>query len=38
MFAAGTFHWPLALVDSHVTDKRIQQATRNVFDRFLKRR
>jgi hypothetical protein len=38
MFSAGTFHWPLALVDSKVTDKRIQRATKNVFDRFLGRR
>jgi hypothetical protein len=37
MFCAGTFHWSLALVDSAVTDKRIQQATKNVFDRFLGR-
>jgi hypothetical protein len=35
MFCAGTFHWPLALVDSKVTDTRIQQATKNLFDRFL---
>ncbi|GLW28470.1 N,N-dimethylformamidase beta subunit family domain-containing protein [Actinoplanes regularis] len=33
MFAAGTFHWPLALVDSGCTDARIQRATRNLFDR-----
>lgn len=36
MFCAGTFHWPLALVESAVTDKRIQRATKNVFDRFLR--
>lgn len=36
MFCAGTFHWPLALVESKVTDARIQQATKNLFDRFLK--
>ena len=36
MFCAGTFHWPLALVESPVTDTRIQKATKNLFDRFLK--
>jgi hypothetical protein len=37
MFCAGTFHWPLALVPSDVTDERIQQATRNLFERFRRR-
>ncbi|AEV83787.1 hypothetical protein ACWT_2654 [Actinoplanes sp. SE50] len=36
MFVAGTFHWPLALVKSKVTDARIQRATKNLFDRFLR--
>jgi hypothetical protein len=35
MFCAGTFHWPLALVESEFTDKRIQRATHNLFERFL---
>jgi hypothetical protein len=37
MFCAGTFHWPLALVESDLTDARIQRATHNVFERFLGR-
>ncbi|BCY07974.1 N,N-dimethylformamidase beta subunit family domain-containing protein [Actinoplanes sp. L3-i22] len=36
MFVAGTFHWPLALAESKYTDPRIQQATKNLFDRFRK--
>jgi hypothetical protein len=35
MFCAGTFHWPLALVESKFTDARIQQATKNLFDRMV---
>ncbi|MEU4218512.1 N,N-dimethylformamidase beta subunit family domain-containing protein [Actinoplanes sp. NPDC026623] len=37
MFCAGTFHWPLALVESKFTDVRIQRATRNLFDRMVRR-
>lgn len=37
LFCAGTFHWPLALVESEVTDARIQRATHNIFERFLGR-
>lgn len=37
MFCAGTFHWPLALVQSEVTDVRIQRATHNLFEHFLGR-
>jgi hypothetical protein len=36
MFVAGTFHWPLALGESKYTDTRVQQATKNLFDRFVK--
>jgi hypothetical protein len=35
VFAAGTFHWNLALVDSAYTDVRIQRATRNLLIRML---
>ena len=35
VFAAGTFHWNLALVDSAYTDVRIQLATRNLLTRML---
>ncbi|GIM75649.1 hypothetical protein Aau02nite_66960 [Amorphoplanes auranticolor] len=35
VFAAGTFHWNLALVDSPYTDVRIQQATMNLLTRML---
>ncbi|MFC3990586.1 N,N-dimethylformamidase beta subunit family domain-containing protein [Actinoplanes siamensis] len=36
MFTAGTFHWPLALAKSAYTDARIQRATKNLFDRFIR--
>lgn len=35
VFAAATFHWTLALVDSPYTDARIQRATRNLLARML---
>ena len=35
VFAAATFHWTLALVDSLYTDVRIQRATRNLCNRML---
>ncbi|GAA3348037.1 hypothetical protein GCM10020358_64990 [Amorphoplanes nipponensis] len=35
VFAAATFHWCLALVESPYTDARIQRATRNLVTRML---
>ncbi len=35
VFAAGTFHWNLALIDSPYTDARIRQATKNLLTRML---
>lgn len=35
VFAAATFHWNLALVDSPYTDVRIQRATSNLLNRML---
>jgi len=35
VFAAATFHWNLALIDSPYTDVRIQRATKNLLVRML---
>jgi hypothetical protein len=35
VFAAATFHWNLALVDSQYTDPRIQRAMKNLLTRML---
>ena len=35
VFAAGTFHWNLALIKSAYADQRVRQATRNLLTRML---